>query len=74
MKPDFHHEPTVGRMSVISLEIENKAISPPFSFAPLSTMVHFKGKKSSFFLNIIFEKKLAAALGEKLKNMFKIKK
>ena len=35
---------------------------------------NFKGKKSSFFLNIILEKKLAAALGEKLKNMFKIKK
>ena len=34
----------------------------------------FKGKKSSFFLNIILERKLAAALGEKLKNMFKIKK
>ena len=48
-------------------------ISPPISFAPLSTMAHFKGKKSSFFLNIILGKKLAAALGEKLKNMFKIK-
>ena len=37
-------------------------------------MAHFKGKKSSFFLNIILGQKLAAALGEKLKNMFKIKK
>ena len=44
------------------------------SFAPLSTMAHFKGKKLSFFLNIILERKLTAALGEKLKNMFKIKK
>ena len=35
---------------------------------------HFKGKKSNLFLNIILEKKLAAALAEKLKNMFKIKK
>ena len=49
-------------------------ISPPIFSAPLSTMAHLKGKKSSFFLNIILEKKLAAALGEKLKNMFKIKK
>ena len=36
------------------------------------TMDYFKGKKSSFFLNIILERKLTAALGEKLKNMFKI--
>ena len=40
----------------------------------LSTMAHFNGKKSRFFLNIILERKLTAALGEKLKNMFKIKK
>ena len=31
-------------------------ISPPISFGPLSTMAQFKGKKSSFFLNIILEK------------------
>ena len=37
-------------------------------------MTYFKGKKSSFFLNLISERKLKAALGEKLKNMFKIKK
>ena len=49
-------------------------ISPPISFAPLSTMAHFIGKKSSFFLNIILDRKLTAALGEKLKNMFEIKK
>ena len=49
-------------------------ISPPISFAPLSTMAHFKGKKSSFLKKIILERKLTAALGEKLKNMFKIKK
>ena len=49
-------------------------LSPPISFAPLSTIAHFKGKNSSFFLNIILERKLIAALGEKLKNMFKIKK
>ena len=49
-------------------------ISPPISFAPLSTMADFKGKKSSFFLNIILKRKLTAALGEKLNNMFEIKK
>ena len=37
-------------------------------------MAHFEGKQSSFFLNIILERKLTAVLGEKLKNMFKIKK
>ena len=47
-------------------------IPPPISFAPLSTMAHFKGKKSRFFLNIILERKLTAPLGEKRKNMFKI--
>ena len=31
-----------------------------------------KGKSQAFVLNIILEKKLAAGLGEKLKNMFKI--
>ena len=46
-------------------------ISPPISFTPLSAMAHFKGKKSSFFLNIILDRKLTQ---EKLKNMFKIKK
>ena len=48
--------------------------SPTISFAPLSTMSHFEGEKSSFFLNISLERKLTAALGEKLKNMLKIKK
>ena len=63
-------------MGAREAEAERKEcyISPPISFAPHSSMAHFKGKKSSFFLNIILEKKLTAALGEKLKNMFKIKK
>ena len=63
-------------MGVREAEAERKEcyISPPISFDPLSTMAHFRGKKSSFILNIILERKLAAAFGEKLKNMFTIKK
>ena len=49
-------------------------ISPSISFAPLSTMAHFNGKKSNFFLKIILERKLTAEFGEKLKNLFKIKR
>ena len=49
-------------------------ISPPIPFTPLPTVAHFEGKKSSFFLNIILYRKLTAAIGEKLKNMYKIKK